>query len=213
MTNAFLLKFSHPLCAVVKKKKKKTNSFLCGRDEIPRHRKSLLRWLSVSTAASTGTKVNQQISLCSWRRPDLSFLLARDARLWVFFCSVECEDRGNNHYWEKTCVCDVTSKGHDTKTLLLLLIIHICASEDFAEDLSSELLGFGFIFGLSFFFLFTAGHLAHKSCLFCRLLSSLRQQVFCQSEAPALSLLQQQWLFSEPGQSGAQAKRAIQLAA
>lgn len=99
-----------------------------------------------------------------------------------FFCSVQCEDRGNNHYWEKTCVCDVTSKGHDTKTLLLLLIIHICASEDFGEDLSSELLGFGFIFGLSFFFLFTAGHLAHKSCLFCRLLSSLRQQVFCQQK-------------------------------
>lgn len=33
-----------------------------------------------------------------------------------------------------------------------------------------------------FFFLFTAGHFAHKSCLFCLLLSSLRQQVCCQQK-------------------------------
>lgn len=65
-----------------------------------------------------------------------------------------------------------------------------------------------------FFFLLPSGRFAHKSCLFCLLLSSLRQQVCCQQKwgAPALGLLQQR-LFCEPGQSGAQAKRAIQLAA
>lgn len=160
------------------------HSFLCGRDEIP-------------DMVKVFYDVSVWASFCLSGMRDFGFSAAY---------SVKIDESLRRHFQRPQ---------HWNSVAAAVNHPHLCFSRFRRRFFSSSFLGFGFYFlSLVFFFLFYCRTFRSQimSLLSVVKFSEAASLLPAKVRRPALSLLQQR-LFSEPGQSGARAKRAIQLAA
>lgn len=152
MTNASFSSFLIHVALWFKKNNKTMHSLLCGRGEIP-------------DMVKVFYDVSAWASFCSSGMRDFGFSAAS---------SVKIDESLRRHFQRPR---------HWNSAAAAVNHPHLCFSRFRRRFFRRHFWTSGFIFCPSFFFFFfTAGRFAHKSCLFCLLLSSLRQQVCCQQK-------------------------------